>query len=503
MSSEPCSYFIGQPSSEVQSNLPDFILKYVNDTKRIYTAQSVLPESDWPPPLGGQYIRLALIKQGRTTQDFKYSSVVKTQIDYVRGYYDKILEFKTEISQEAVFDPIFCEGGTKIPLRMLIDGSPGVGKTTFSRFISSEWAKCKILQEYWLVLLLHLREKQISKATSIEEFFYHDDHELQKEVVKFVLKQSGKGVLLILDGFDELSLQERNVKSLLLDVIKGCILRECAVIVTSRPYASRPVQELQSVNRHIEVLGFTDEQVKKCIEQKVMNQDKAAKLCDDLKDRLDIVSLCQIPLNCSIVLFVYEQEDYQLPDTLTELYELFVLHTLKRYTKRTQNTLVADDLEYLNQLPMPLCEHLRTVSRIAFEGLKDDNLVFSRSNITQAFSSYAGSDQKLPVLDLMTCAKSYSSRGAQDTYSFLHLTIQEFLAAFWLAHHQSDAEKAEFFQRNFIDDRFRMVLLFLSGITKLYYISRISSIISPESCSGHMTLICHLLYESRLSLIHI
>ena len=166
---------------------------------------------------------MALIKQGRTTQDFKYSSVVKTQIDYVRGYYDKILEFKTEISQEAVFDPIFCEGGTKIPLRMLIDGSPGVGKTTFSRFISSEWAKCKILQEYWLVLLLHLREKQISKATSIEEFFYHDDHELQKEVVKFVLKQSGKGVLLILDGFDELSLQERNVKSLLLDVIKGCI----------------------------------------------------------------------------------------------------------------------------------------------------------------------------------------------------------------------------------------------------------------------------------------
>ena len=218
---------------------------------------------------------------------------------------------------------------------MLIDGAPGVGKTTLSRKISHKWATNELLQGYWLVLLLHLRERSISKAQVVDELFYHDDQIVQNAVVTFVKERSGRGLLVIFDGFDELSLNQRREQSLFLDIIKGNILRECAIVITSRPYASRSVQELQLVNRHIEVLGFTNEQIGTFIKQRITDVAKVEKLCAELSNRLDVLSICQIPLNCSIVLYVYEQEEYQLPDTLTELYELFILHSLRRYVTRT------------------------------------------------------------------------------------------------------------------------------------------------------------------------
>ena len=315
-----------------ESKLPIRVQKYCRDIRSKYIEQSVLPESDWPPTLGGQYIRLALIKQGRTMRDFTYHKVVALQEDYVRGKYDKILQHKTEIELKEIFDPVFCEGGYVLRHKMLIDGAPGVGKTTLSRNVSRKWAEGEFLREYWLVLLLHLRERDISRARNIDDFFYHDDQMVQDAVVTFVKERSGRGVLLIFDGFDELSLTQRREQSLFLDIIKGKILSKCAVVITSRPYASRPVQELQSVNRHVEILGFTNEQIQKCVKQRISNEAKAEELCAELEDRLDIASICQIPLNCSIVLYVYEQEEYRLPDTLTELFELFVLHGLRRYT---------------------------------------------------------------------------------------------------------------------------------------------------------------------------
>ena len=443
-------------------------------------------------------IRLALIKQGRTPRDFTYRKVVELQEDYVRGKYDKILERKSEIQLEEIFDPVFCAGGYEVPLRMLIDGAPGVGKTTLSRNVSQKWAEGKILQEYWLVVLLHLRESEISKAQMVDDFFYHDNKKLHDAVVTFIKETSGKGMLVIFDGFDELSLTERSKKSLFLDVIKGKVLSECAVVVTSRPYASRSVQELQSVNRHIEILGFTDKQVQTCIMQRIDDKVKAKELCSELKDRLDIASICQIPLNCSIVLYVYEQEDYRLPDTLTELYELFILHSLKRYTTRTQGTSVAEALQNLNGLPTPIQEYFDILSKIAFEGLEKDKLVYVKRDIELSFPSQTTCGAfvtDLPLLDLMTSAKSYSSRGSQDTYNFLHLTIQEYLSAFWAAKHLSETEKLDFLKQNLQNDRFYMVLWFFSGITRLRF-PGVCSVFDCDLWKHHHIHVCHLLYES-------
>jgi hypothetical protein len=442
---------------------------------------------------------LALISQGRLPAHHKYDDVIEQQRDYTRGDYDKILAYRTKIELEAIFDKVVSGDSKEIicPLKMLIDGAPGVGKTTLSRKINHMWAKGELrtLKQYWLVLLLHLRESAISKAKSIDDFFNHEDAALQLEVTTFVKERSGDGVLIIFDGFDELSSYERSEQSLFLDVCEGKVLPKCAVVITSRPYASRSIQELTSINRHVEVLGFTDKQVEMCIRQKLIDGDKAEELCTELKDRLDVASICQIPLNCAIVLYVYEQENYSLPRTLTELYELFILHSLKRFVNRTQKSRgAADRLEYLNRLPDPSSGHFKSLCSLAFKGLEEDKLVFSRYDMENVFlEKYQDFD--IPILDLMTSAKSYSSRGAKDTYSFLHLTIQEFLAAYWASHYLTDAERLYFFKKYLRSNRFRMVLLFLSGLSELSFPDA-HTIFNKGSWVRDHVHICHLLYES-------
>ena len=165
-------HVVGRSPFVTEFNLPDYVLKYCDYKRTIYMQQSVLPESDWPPSLGRQYIRLALISQGRLPFHHRYDDVIEKQIDYTRGDYDKILEYKTKIELKAAFDKVICEGGNEIwPLKMLIDGAPGVGKTTLSRKVSRMWAEGELLEQYWLILLLHLRERAISEAKSVDDFF--------------------------------------------------------------------------------------------------------------------------------------------------------------------------------------------------------------------------------------------------------------------------------------------------------------------------------------------
>ena len=113
-------------------------------------------------------------------------------------------------------------------------------------------------------MLLHLRYEEIAKAKSIEDLFQVGNKQLREEIVQYLDMMDGEEALLICDGFDELSLKERTELSLFLDIIRGKVLLQCSVIVTSRPYASLKLQ-IESFTHQVEVVGFTEKQIKKCI----------------------------------------------------------------------------------------------------------------------------------------------------------------------------------------------------------------------------------------------
>lgn len=391
------------------------------------------------------------------------------QEDYLRGRIDKITCNKKAIDIPGIFEAPTEKDRN---LKVLIDGAPGVGKTTLCRKICQDWGSHGFIEQYSLVVLLHLRERKIAKAKQIEEFFYHDDPDVQTEVVQLVRKTLGANLLLIFDGFDELSFEERTHDSLFLDIIKGNTLPQCCVIVTSRPYASEKLHQLRSIIRHVEVLGFTEEQIFECIRKNFDDKVEASKLIGTLKGRQDILSLSSIPINCTIVLYVYKQEDYELPNTLTKLFELFIVHSLKRHAGiRKMGQRVVRKLRDCNleHLPLPLHEDLDRLCHLAFVGLHEDKMIFQYDDIENAEPAIPEEETEIEskLLGLLTAFLCFSSHGEDMTYQFLHLTIQEFLAARWVSSHMSLEQQTGFIQQHLNDDRFRVALFFLAGITKL------------------------------------
>ncbi|XP_064404592.1 uncharacterized protein LOC135349879 [Halichondria panicea] len=476
ISTKKISTSSSQPSSDPT---PKCVLRYISLLKDRYKQISTFPD-DWPPPLKEKFTKLALIERStqiRLTQAKHQPSI---EYDYATGNVDNIVKRKKAITLEQIFEVLIDDNKIATPNRYIVvmDGAPGVGKTTLSRKICIDWAQGKLIKDHHIVILKPLRELRGHTAASLSDLLNADDlkqHE-REEILDHIKSTYGSGVMFIFDGFDELSGKQRSDKNTIIwEIIRGNRLLNCSVLVTSRSYASGPLQELNRVNRHVEVLGFKKKDIEHCIKQNVTDKRKAKKLIQMLKERLDIVSLCYIPLNCRIVLYVYQQQD-TLPDTLTQLYELFILYTVKHYKNKIfqerEHEIDNDQIEHANtimKLPTQIIKCLDCLSETAFTGMTQDKLVFEYTEVTKERGALS-----LGLLNLIKCMGAHY-------YQFLHLTIQEFLAARHLALTKSNEDKLVFVTSKIDDARFRMTLLFLSGLTQLDFITIEQAFPAPKS----------------------
>ena len=285
---------------------------------------------------------------------------------------------------------------------------------------------------------------------------YTDHKKTREEVIDVVTGNAGSGIMLLLDGFDELTPELRN-KSLFVDLINGRRLTNCTVFVTSRPYASQKLQRI--CNRHIEILGFSLDKIR-CFINSAFPKDKerANDLIRDLESREDLLSLCYIPMNCAIIIYVYKGENFHLPNTVTALYELYLTHALRRHASKIG---LQEDFDDLKDLPNELECKFGALAEIAYKFLIDDKFVFNQRDLGPNREART----QLQIMGLVTSFSVSSGCGKTQLFQFLHLTIQEFLAA-WHASQLSPEEQAGIIC-HFSNDRLKLMHDFLAGITKL------------------------------------
>ena len=192
------------------------------------------------------------------------------------------------------------------------------------------------MQQYSLVVLLKLREKRVQNCRSLSELFNHPtDPLLGQTVVDEILE--GEGVLLILDGLDEFpSTLLKADNCLIRQLITGSCLPKATVVVTSRSSAKISFKLCQpQVSKHIEIVGFTEEDRVKYAESVFSSQPKM--LVHFLKyifSNPTIKTMMYIPLHCAIVAQIYEEcgsARKLIPRTMTQLYTALCRSLLRRY----------------------------------------------------------------------------------------------------------------------------------------------------------------------------
>ena len=375
---------------------------------------------------------------------------MKRSWDMLRGKLDNIMN----VSEKIDIQDVLKHNDDNSPIKVVVDGPPGVGKTTLCQKLCSMWAKNELEKcSFDLVFLISLRDEEASSAENIYDLvsLFHGSKSMCKAVSDEIIETDGKDMLLIFDGWDEFKGRDQN-RSFILDIIQGRQLHKCNVLVTSRTYASAKLLQLQSVNRHVEILGFEEQEIFSYIWNE-LTEENAKQLIEELYIREDVLSLCYIPFVCSMLVRVYQLSGFILPNTLTKFYKKYVLYAVKRSIEKQE--LDPDTVESLEELQEDQKRAFDELCCCAYEKLKTQNTTFNRNEILKLSHSL-----KCEHFGLMNCYKIADT----TKHQFLHLTIQEFVAAWWITHHD---DQKMLFRKHFQDTHFRMTLRFVAGLTEL------------------------------------
>ena len=359
-----------------------------------------------------------------------------------------------------------AEEGKKPVRKLIVEGNAGIGKTTLCTMLTEEWAKGKIFMQFDCVFLLPLRERSVSTATTLPQLFklLHSSERIRTSVIEELEEREGEGVLIIADGWDELDQESCSKSSFLHKFLFGNMFRFLSVLLTSRPSASVLLHNLPTVDRLVEVIGFNEENIQQFIESEFeKSPEKASSLIEQLENNPVIQSVCSVPLNCAIICHLWHTFESGLPTTLTELYAHIVLNVILRNIKKTNPVTGLLGLESFDDIPTINQEMFWLTCAFAYNCLSEDQLVFTESKIASTLPQVLDSSDKFLCLGLLQCARSLLPVGQGLSFHFVHLTIQEFLAALHLVT-LPNKEKLKVCEAHAVSSRLAMVWRFVFGL---------------------------------------
>ena len=408
------------------------------------------------------YVELHLIKHNKRVPRAKPDEECSS-VNLCKGGVEEVPHQKVPLKYENIFNFPPDEDGSR--RGVLVEGVPGSGKTTLVKRMCRDWATGSFAQDSKAVIQVVLRSLPKRDDLAIEDMVLTSvgDKKEAADIAQYVGRYDGDGVVFILDGFDELS-EEMRQSSIVRDILEGRLAPKASFLITSRPISAQSLYPL--VDRRIEVTGFGKEEVEKYVTDYFATSDAAVgkKLISTLRSRSTIRNLCFVPLLLRMVCFM-ASFGKALPRTMHELFEHLVILTVNRNLEKANRKERANSLEDVKRL----CPSFMKLAQLALEGLKHDTLVFSDVpfKVDEALSG------------LMNCIEAQNRFGGTTrTWHFLHLTLQEYFAAYALSV-APEAEQISFWSERLLFqfsesreyilsvDRFQTMFLLYCGITGL------------------------------------
>ena len=388
------------------------LLKYKKNLCLKHSSEPEVPRGDWPPAVSKNFINLALVKP---------SDVPPSTNNQAPGNPDKDLEKKEKIEYEQAFQ-VYTRSE-----RMLVLGCPGSGKTTLVHKVVKDWAQGLVLKGAQLVYLVSLRlltsERNRKLSSILNQFHYSEGNVLQQNIEE----SYGKGVCFILDGLDEYPPQSEE-NPLIYALLDMSYLPEAMVIVTSRPAAASAYLPNKSSFKQIEVFGFSRKDIFEYVDSFPFSnscnsaESKKMKLNSFLQSHPKVLDWCYLPVNAAIICFLYKRDSDILFETQTEMYKLFTVSIIVRQLKKSNQLAKHTSLEHLQGEE---AERFKELCSVAYEMTIASCQVYNHGEFS------ADSQQSLGLVT--TDIYAHWSGEYQNQYSFLHLTLQEFLAAYHIS----------------------------------------------------------------------
>ena len=363
---------------------------------------------------------------------------------------------------------------------VLVVGRPGIGKTALTKMMLYDWQKQK--PKFWhdkIVILIRFRcfntgevslqkllqESDGLKGTNISA----DDF---TEIYEYICSNPSK-VVLIFDGLDELKVdndtltreggvngnnEKTHIFHILKQLVRGQLLPGAIILTTSRPTAENLYEPLQ-FHKEVEILGFHKKEIQNYVKKFCSDDEqKSTEIWNLIKESPELLSLCYIPVSSYIVCLTLDESvkmdkreevegQSNVPKTFTELYKrainilLFKHHLAYKDKEKPKNYIIA-------KLPKELQDDLNKLKAIARNGMMEEKLIFYDDEVDPGISD-CGLFNKL-------------EDKRQNIFCFLHLTIQEFLAALDVV---DDMDNVESFLSEHIENpKWHLVILFVAGL---------------------------------------
>ncbi|XP_048853355.1 NLR family CARD domain-containing protein 3-like isoform X5 [Brienomyrus brachyistius] len=399
----------------------------------------------------------------------------------------------TTVKCNDIFKPL-C--GRETPIRtVLTKGVAGIGKTVSVQKFILDWAEGKANQDVHFIFALPFRDLNLIKSEySLIELLHHFVPELKSFQSTDLFSSK---VLFIFDGLDEcrLPLDFQNNESwfdvtkkmsldvLLTNLIKGNLLPSALLWITSRPAAANQIPA-KCVHQVTEIRGFSDAQKDEYFRRRFNDESLASRIITHVKSSRSLFIMCHIPVFCWISATVLKRlfseiDRGEIPRTLTEMYTHFLIFQTSLKNDKYMKNQETKPKEYSK-------EFLLKLGKLAFDNLEKGNLIFYEQDLSEN-----GIDVTETSVYSGVCTEVFKEEYGlyqEKVYCFVHLSIQEYLAALYVFLSNSSADLLKTAVNQALESKnghLDLYLRFLLGLSTDSSKTLLQRLLGPTRISSH------------------